>query len=225
MGYIGSLKYPKKSHRKQVILPGYSVALAEFFGIMLGDGGINNVWQANITLNAAKDAPYAKFVTRLCGKLFGVLPAARTRKEKQTLVISLASISVVDFLVDKGLPRGDKLKGTLKIPSWILQKRAYRIACVRGLIDTDGCLFVHVHRVSGREYRNIGLCFTSHSLELILRVADIFGEFEIMPHISKQGNNIYLYRADDVAKYLKIFGSSNRRISSVYDKWRDARVV
>ncbi|CAN5736640.1 hypothetical protein BH11PAT2_BH11PAT2_00030 [soil metagenome] len=50
MASVKSLKYPNKSHRKKVILPAESVKLAEFFGIMMGDGGINNDWQANITL-------------------------------------------------------------------------------------------------------------------------------------------------------------------------------
>ncbi|MEK7140843.1 MAG: hypothetical protein AAB815_03600 [Patescibacteria group bacterium] len=160
---IHTLKYPKKSHRKKVTLPKYSVYLAEFFGIMLGDGGINNPWQANITLNAVKDDEYAKYVFGLCKKLFGVEPAIRKRKTTNALVISLASMSVVNFLVVNGLPRGNKLKAGLKIPKWILRKRSYRKACIRGLVDTDGCMFVHVHRVRGKTYRNIGLSFTSYS--------------------------------------------------------------
>lgn len=50
------LRYPKKSHRKPIRIPAQSVELAEFFGVMMGDGGINNHWQANITLNAEADA-------------------------------------------------------------------------------------------------------------------------------------------------------------------------
>ena len=218
-------KYPKKSHRKLVLLPKYSVRLAEFFGLMLGDGGINNSWQANITINAVKDKEYATFISKLCEGLFGISPAIYKRKGKQALIVSLASTTVVDFLVVNGIPRGNKLKGGLKIPSWILAKKSYRIACVRGLIDTDGCLFIHKHTVSGRVYKNIGLCFTSYSVELIFQVAAVFEECGISAHISKRGSNVYLYRAESVAKYLKVFGTSNERISSVYRKWRDARVV
>lgn len=149
----------------------------------------------------------------------------RKRKDRETLVISLTSTSVVDFLIKHGLPRGNKLKQGLKVPSWVLSKPAYRKACVRGLIDTDGCLFVHTHKVRGKVYRNIGLSFTSYSPELIFQVANIVEEFSIMPHITRRGQDIYLYQADAVIKYLKIFGTSNERISSVYKKWRDARVV
>ena len=214
------LKYPKKSHRKVVIIPRPSINLAEFVGIMLGDGGINNPWQANITMNAIADAAYARYVEDLIIHLFGATPALRKRKRRNALVISLASTTIVDFLVSVGLPRGNKLKAGLKIPDWVLAKRAFRIACVRGLMDTDGCLYIHVHRIGKRVYRNIGLCFTSYSPILIGQVADLFEEFGIMPHISGAGRNIYLYQADAVAKYLKIFGTSNERIESVYTKWR-----
>ena len=220
-----TLRYPEKSHRKQATLPEYSEDLAEFFGIMIGDGGINNPWQANITLNSIKDAQYGEYVSGLCKKLFSVTPAVRKRKTRNILVVSLASISVVDFLVKNGLVRGNKLKTGLRIPKWILRKPSYKRVCVRGLIDTDGCIFIHVHKVKGKIYRNIGLSFTSLSSELIFQVADTFAEFGIMPHITKRGRDIYLYQEDAVLKYLKVFGTSNERIGSVYKQWRDARVV
>ncbi len=225
MSEIHLLKHPKKSHRKKVILPKHSILLAEFFGIMMGDGGINNLWQVTITLNSIKDALYSIYVSNLCNKLFGISPAIRKRKERNALVISLASTSVVDFLADEGLLRGNKLKQGLKIPEWILKKKSYHKACVRGLIDTDGCMFVHVHKVKNKIYKNIGLTFTSFSPELIFQVAEIFAEFGVVPHISGGGTTIYVYQADAVAKYLKIFDTSNQRIKSVYQKWKDARAV
>ena len=140
-------------------------------------------------------------------------------------MISLTSISIVEFLVLNGLPRGNKLKNGLSIPKWILSKSLYKKACVRGLVDTDGCMFVHTHKVNGKVYNNIGLTFTNYSLDLVFQVAEILQEFGITPHISKRGRDIYLYQADSVLRYLRIFGTSNNRIKSVYEKWRDARVV
>ena len=225
MSDILTLKYPKKSHRKKVILPKYSEKLAEFFGIMLGDGGINNDWQATITVNSEADVKYSIYVTKLCKELFGILPAVRKRKIKKALVISLASTSVVDFLVEHGLSRGNKLKNGLRMPDWILSKKKYRYACIRGLVDTDGCIYIHKHTVRGKTYRNIGLAFTSLSPELIFQMLPIFEESGIMPHIASRGKDIRLYQADSVLRYLKIFGTSNSRIKSVYEKWRDARAV
>jgi intein/homing endonuclease len=206
-------------------LPKYSIDLAEFFGIMMGDGGINNLWQATISLNSIKDTHFALYIYKLCKKLFNIVPAVRKRKESNTQIISLASTTVVDFLVVNGLMRGNKLKQGLKIPEWILGKRSYCKSCIRGLVDTDGCMFVHVHKVKGKVYKNIGLTFTSFSPDLIFQVAEIFAEFGIVPHISGEGKSIYLYQEEAVVKYLKIFGTSNPRIKTVYEKWRDARAV
>lgn len=219
------LKYPKKSHRKKVLIPEPSVRLAEFFGIMMGDGGINNPWQANITLNSEADEQFVRYVSRLCYQLFGIHPRVMKRNDSKAIVVSLASMTIVDFLVDRGLPRGNKLKSGLQISPWILSKKEYRVACVRGLMDTDGCLLVHNHAVSGKRYSNIVLCFCSASPKLVEQVSSIFEEFAIKPHIHIGGRNIYLYKRQAVEKYLEIFGTSNQRILSVYETWRDAGVV
>lgn len=219
---LDSLEYPRKSHRKKVLLPEPSIHLAEFFGIMLGDGGINNPWQANITLNAVKDYEYSLYVKRLIKRLFAITPTSFIYKTRKAVRILINGTSIVDFLVSKGLPRGNKLKAGLKIPQWILHKAEYRRAVVRGLIDTDGCIFIHIHTVAGKIYRNIGLTFSSRSPELIYQVAAVFEKSGIMPHISARGTDIYLYRKEAVEQYLQIFGSSNKRISSVYKKWRGA---
>jgi hypothetical protein len=215
---VSLLKNPKNSHRKKVILPRRSNLFAEFMGIMLGDGGINNEWQANITVNAIADKKYVDYVSHLCLQLFGIVPAIRQRKTKQATVISLASTSVVDFLVAQGLPRGNKLFAGLKIPLWIMENREYQRVCVRGLVDTDGCLYIHKHIVAGKQYRNLGFCFTSYSPELVLQVASILEENGIKPAVPRGGRNVYLYRAESIQKYLRIFGSSNERITSVLSK-------
>lgn len=222
---ILALKYPKRSHRKPVTIPKQSAQLAEFFGIMLGDGGINNAWQANITLNAIADKDYAKHVVQLCGDLFKVLPAIRKRKTRETLVISLASTTIVDFLVEKGLLRGNKLAGGLAIPQWIMRERRYRIACLRGLVDTDGCLYVHRHSMGGRMYGNIGLCFTSYAPEMMGQVVSIFSECGIVPHVSGGGRKIYLYSQEAVKKYLDVIGTSNARLERVFQEWRGSRLT
>ncbi len=214
------LTHPQKSHRKSVSIPKKSTLLAEFMGIMLGDGGINNDWQANITLNASADAVYATKIVAMIQELFGIEPAVRKRKDRNTLVISISSTTVVDYLVSLGLVRGNKIKGKAQIPEWIKKNKTYYMACVRGLIDTDGCLYVHAHKVAGREYRNIGLCFTNHAEGLIGGVASAFEQFGIVPHISNTGTRIYLYSEEAVARYLSVFGTSNPRIQNVYQTWK-----
>lgn len=220
MANVTSLQYPKKSHRKKILFPKHSVRLAEFFGIMLGDGGINNPWQATITVNATKDREFVQYIKKLVKLLFGITPTSFIYKTKKAERILINGISLVDFLVSEGLPRGHKLRAGLTIPTWILKKREYSYACVRGLIDTDGCMFIHTHTVAGKVYRNIGLTFSSRSPELISQLAAILEKSGIILHVNLKGTDIYVYRKDAVERYLRIVGTSNNRISSVYKKWR-----
>ena len=50
--------------------PKKSEDLAEFIGIMLGDGGLTH-FQCTIYLNSQKERSYAKYIKNLIKKLFG----------------------------------------------------------------------------------------------------------------------------------------------------------
>jgi hypothetical protein len=220
MAELHLLRYPKKSHCKMVRLPGPSVELAEFFGIMMGDGGINNNWQANIALNSDKDSDYVQYVRQLVVHLFGIAPRIMQRKNEKVVIVSLASTTLVDYLVANGLCRGNKIRQGLQIPSWILRSTDFTKACVRGLIDTDGCLYIHRHSVRGRTYQNIGLCFSTHAPQLMLQMQALFVEFGLIPHISNRGRNLRLYKAQAIERYLELVGTNNKRIRQVYESWK-----
>lgn len=219
------LKYPFKSHRKIINIPQESLELAEFLGIEFGDGGIGNLWQVVISLNSIKDREYADYVSELGSRLFGIKPAIRKRPGRNVLVIVFTSTAVVDFLVDKGAVRGDKIAQEIDIPNWIRKNSEYEKALVRGLVDTDGCLYIHKHTIAGTLYKNIGFCFCSFSERLIISVAAILEKNGIKPYITNKGRDIYLYSAQSVIKYLNTFGSSNPRIINKYEEWWDAGAV
>lgn len=219
---INSLRYPNKSHRKFIKFPRNSAPLAEFLGIEFGDGGIGNPWQVVITLNSKKDREYVKHIVGLLHNLFGIDAAVRKRKNENALQLVSSSTTLVDFLVTKGAVRGNKIAQHFDIPEWIHERVQYEKAFVRGLMDTDGCLYIHKHTTKGILYKNIGLCFTSGSKNLLNSVADIFRKFGIEPHITDKERRIYLYDKDSVIKYLRTFGSANPRILEKYKEWKGA---
>lgn len=194
-------------------------------GIEFGDGGIGNPWQVVITLNSNKDTEYAKYVVNLINSLFGINAIVRKRKNENTLQLISSSTSLVDFLVTKGAVRGNKIAQHFDIPKWISGKVRYEKAFVKGLMDTDGCLYIHKHTIKDIVYKNIGLCFTSYSQDLLDSVADIFRKFGINPHITDRGRRIYLYGKDSVIMYLRTFGSANQRIIEKYKEWKGAGVA
>ncbi|MFH1088756.1 MAG: LAGLIDADG family homing endonuclease [Patescibacteria group bacterium] len=215
------LKYPKKSHRKIINIPNESKELAELFGIIFGDGGINNDWQLVITLNSNSDLKYSQHVDKLLRRLFKIDVHIRKRPSSNALVLVSSGSNLVDFLVNKGAVRGDKIVQQIDIPNWIDNNPKYQKAFVRGCVDTDGCLFVHHHTVKNRLYHNVGFCFTNSSEKLIISVAEILKEFGINPHITDEGRRIYLYSVKSVTSYLDVFGSSNPRILNKYLEWLD----
>lgn len=214
---FSTLKFPNKSHRKHIKIPLESGNLAELMGIAFGDGGINNLWQLVISLNSKSDLDYSKYVRKLIEKLFKIDVAVRKRPNQNTLVLVCSSSDLVDFLVEKGAVRGNKVAQQIDIPKWIKSNLVFKKRFVRGLVDTDGCLFNHRHIVNGKKRNDIGFCFTSGSKKLIVSVAKIFEQFGIVPHITDSSRRIYLYSVKAIRDYLRIFGSSNRRILK---KWR-----
>lgn len=213
------LKFPRKSHRKIINIPRESKELAELFGIIFGDGGINNDWQLVISLNSNSDFEYSYYICKLLKKLFKIEVITRKRPNQRTLVIVCSSSNLVDFLVNKGSVRGNKVLQQIDIPNWINNNLEYKKAFVKGVVDTDGCLFIHNHVTKNVLCNNIGFCFTNSSKKLIISIARILKEFGINPHITDEGRRIYLYSFKDVTSYLNIFGSSNPRIFKKYLEW------
>ena len=141
------------------------------------------------------------------------------------MVVVCSSTTIVDFLVSKGIVRGNKINQRINIPNWILQNDEFVKMCGRGLVDTDGCLYIHRHTVKQKRYINLGFCFTSCSEDLIKSVVKVLATNHITSHIADKNRRIYLYGEKSMVKYLEIFGSSNPRITNIYKIWRDSRVV
>jgi len=62
--------------------------------------------------------------------------------------ILLSRVELVRHLHNLGLKIGNKVKQLLDIPDWIKVNPEYSKVCLRGLIDTDGCVFRHNYKVN-----------------------------------------------------------------------------
>lgn len=197
--------------------PEFSKQLAEFVGIMLGDGGISD-YQIMVTLNSQNEKEYASFISTLIKNLFRVPVTIHYRKNEFTLNLVISRIELVRFCIQKlGLKKGNKIKNQVDIPRWVKNKREYFAACIRGLIDTDGTVFVHKYKIKGKLYSYKKLSFTSHSKPLRDSVFYALQTFGLHPR--RAGNfDIRLDRIDDVRKYFHIVGSHNARHLKRYQK-------
>lgn len=203
---IGKTKHFKK--------PEFSNELAEFVGILLGDGGIQK-YQIKISLNLKKDREYAKYVIKLIKSIFNLKAGSLIIKRDNVRHIYISRKEITLFLESIGLERGNKTTHQVKIPEWIRNDKEYSKQCVRGLFDTDGCVVVEKHKQS-KKYSYPRLNFTNHSKNLINGVFETLSDLGLNPKIRRGEKAVQVENFDKICDYFTIVGSSNPRI---LDRW------
>lgn len=196
--------------------PKLSKELAEFVGIVLGDGGIST-YQITVTLNSVTDKKYLKFVEKLIKNLFKVPIGFYSEKQYLAQRIVISRTALVLYLLTLGLKEGNKVKQQVDIPEWIKSNKQYSMACLRGLIDTDGCIILHRYHSKGRMYCYKKIGFTSRSYPLICSVCDILSNLEITHRITKNRYDVRIEDAEDVRKYFQLIGTSNPKHLERYE--------
>ena len=193
---------------KAFSIPRKSKDLAEFVGIVLGDGGLTK-YQCNITLNKKTDHEYSLYVKKLIKKLFDVEAERYGKGETLGENISINRKGVVDFLVSIGLRTGNKLAQGIEIPSWILGNKEYERMCVRGLIDTDGSLIKETHAIRGEKYTYGRINFTTASLPFAYSVLKILEDNNLEPKLRRAGQSVQVENKEKICQYFKTIGTSN----------------
>ena len=198
---------------KKISFPKKSVKLAEFVGIMMGDGGVSK-YHISITLNSKTDKKYSIFVCSLIKSLFGVKPKTHKRKDSLALDIVVNRIKITVFCKNIGLKIGNKLKQDLDIPEWVNKNTQYQIACIRGLFDTDGTFFKHKYTVKGKKYSYGKIGFSSRSPKLIASVHRILNNLCINAKINYNNTEVKIESIEGVQKYINTIGTSNHKHST-----------
>ncbi|MDD2766615.1 MAG: LAGLIDADG family homing endonuclease [Candidatus Moranbacteria bacterium] len=189
--------------------PTPSEDLAEFVGIMLGDGGISK-HQFTITLNTLTDKKYSIFVQQLINNLFEVSFGVCLNKKFLAERIMVSRTALITYLIDElGLKQGNKVKQQVDIPLWVKKNQCYSIACLRGLIDTDGCIILHKYLSKGKRYCYKKIGFTSRSHPLLQSASEILLILGIKHRIMKNGWDIRIEARKDVEKYFQVVGTHN----------------
>jgi hypothetical protein len=192
--------------QKNILFASKSIRLAELFGIIIGDGGITKR-QVKITLDSETDKDYVPFVVNIFTELFGVAPSIRKCKSRAVDII-VSRTSLVDYLETLDLPPGHKIKRQINIPEWILNNSEFSRACIRGLMDTDGSIFIENHTIKDRIYSYPRLWFVSASKPLRESVFKILAEAGFSPKVRSE-RAVTLEKRDDIVVYFNTIGTSN----------------
>lgn len=182
-----------------LIFPVFSEKLAEFFGIMLGDGHFSH-GQLWVYINNNTDRKYRFYVKELLKSLFGRKPRETHRREQDMINLFLNSVDLIRYLKKYGLTGSNKVKSQIDVPSWIFLKDSYMKSFLRGFFDTDGSVY--------KIRFGVQMCFCNRSLPLINSTRKILLELGYHPS-NVSGYNLYLTRRPDLLKYLSEIGFGN----------------
>lgn len=133
------------------------------------------------------------------------------RKNESTVILRASSKNLVTFLSKKGMPIGNKINNGLRVPNWILKSPQYYKAFLRGLFDTDGCVYLDIHKnsESKKEYKHIGIAITSYADTLRSDIIILLKGLGFNPTNSGKQMSVYLRRQNEIVKYFQEIGSHN----------------
>jgi hypothetical protein len=196
---------------KEIKHPPLSPLLAEFVGTLLGDGGIRNGLQVVISFNRATELPYAQWVQRAVKRLFGLDSFQSFHKDNLGGDVVVSSVNLVKCLGGiAGLRPGDKLRNGLDVPTWIWERCSYQIACLRGLMDTDGSSYLHRYQVNGKWYGYPKLAFCSLSEPLRRSASRLFSNLGFHPRLAASSYQVFIDRQEEFRRFFRIVGTRHK---------------
>lgn len=116
--------------------------LAEFIGVILGDGNISSFLRTErlIIVGNTNNMGFIKHYNNLTFKIFNKKPTISKIKDTNAIRISLYQKFIAKRL---GIPTGNRYKYQFILPKWISKKRVYMIKLLKGLFEAEGSLSIH----------------------------------------------------------------------------------
>lgn len=187
----------KLKRRRDIIIPKHRTEdLAEFFGIMLGDGHVAN-YQIVVSLGS-KEKEYAFYVADLIGGIFGV-PGKISERASGYRDVYLGSVQLVEWLRLEGLVN-NKVRFQVGAPSWLSSNKKFARKFLRGFFDTDGTIY--------KLRWGAQVAFTNESVPLLNSTRNMLLYLGYSPS-RVAGSKVYLTRKKDLARFLSEIGTKN----------------
>jgi len=200
----------------------FSKDIAEMIGIILGDGGIYldkfGKYQTNVAFNK-NEIQYLMYVKTLFESNTDYKFYISELKDE--FLLRNNSVFIGTYLLRLGMIEGNKTKSKVKIPSWVFKRKGFICSCVRGLFDTDGCIY----RKYG-VYAQIQFKFACKELTESIRKALLslkFNPTRMMEehHNSKIAWKFYLTRQKEIDLFFRVIKPANEKNTERYKKIRD----
>ena len=215
-----------------------SPELAEFVGILTGDGYMNKYGKYFSLLEIAGDSTLDKdylshYVTQMIKNLFNIEPKIIFRKKQRTMYLRLMSKGINNYLLSVGFKEGKK--GQIEIPSWVLENKDFMRSFIRGLSDTDGSLaLLNQKQKKYTFYPRVQIA--SISEDLITTTSNWLKEQGISLSMMKEcktlvykgnlknheGYRIHISGRKNLEKWMQLIGFKNNRHLEKYKKYKES---
>ncbi|MEK6836320.1 MAG: LAGLIDADG family homing endonuclease [Nanoarchaeota archaeon] len=209
------------SRIKKISLPNMDEILAEIVGVYLGAGSLTTYF-IKIIGDVRYDLPYFDYLNKLVIGLFGV--NGKIYRDKRSNAISLVFFSkkLCSFFTDElKLKLGDKIRNQSSIPQIILADFNLSIACLRGLIDTDGSISRR-----GRNGEQFTVTFSNYNKTLLNQVKSISDKNSLFTFFSDKEMCIGTNAGSKIIQYFKVVGSSNlKHIVRFYERFYNNNTI
>jgi len=184
-----------------------NVKSAELFGIILGDGHISeisekkeNYYQSSFSLTITLGRNEKELINHVFSLLKDVTkiePKTHDLKGSRAVQLKIYNKELIESLVRLGLKSGNKVDNQVEVPSWIKESTAFQEKCLRGLIDTDGCIYRQ--SIDSRKI----IRFKNRSLPLLEDFNQMCSSLDIR---TSKGGGVYstqIADQDEVKKFIK----------------------
>ncbi len=141
-------------------------------GTALGDGNLSNPNGRAVRLRITCDSKYQNIIKEISEALSILFPRNKVslvKRKDNCIDISVYSNKLAG-LIPWEVNKGSKYDQKAHVPSWIFTHKDYVIECLRGLILSDGSIYLD------RKYLMINICTNIHLLaQDIIVLSNIIG--------------------------------------------------
>jgi len=181
----------------------YKKKWAYVVGVALGDGNLSNPNGRAVRLRVSCDTKYKNLISKICIVIKDILPNNKVslvnKKGKNCVDISCYS-NKWEGLLGWKVGHGSKYEQNASVPFWIKKSKGFSIECLRGLLETDGCIYFD------RGYKMVH--FTNKTKQLSSDVCSIMEGLGFTPHIyqvKERGSYRYNVRlSKNVDRFIKL---------------------
>lgn len=118
--------------------------LAYIIGVALGDGNLSNPNGRAVRLRITCDKKYPALIIRIESTIQQLLPTNRVSRVNSGA--NYLNISCYSNQWEKWLGwfvgKGSKIEQNVGVPTWIKRNNGYSLACIKGLFETDGSVYI-----------------------------------------------------------------------------------